>query len=385
MGLKKKFVLLFISLFIIVSCQTTTSFYKDHRVEKVNDYLYELVFDDYSYDYAMRYIANNYKYDGGGCSVVRNGNFFGRNFDWYYDDSVEFLIRVNGTVERHASIGIAGSLSDLTADFVRSGKNSPLLNALPYFTLDGINDSGVVCSISVVPNSDAKPTTGTNPKAGKRDIYAPMIVRYVLDNASSAAEAVDMLSDMNVICAISPENNQNFHFMIADNYNTFVVEFINNEMEVLRDTVKVMTNFYLSSILSNTAMGKERHDLLSMNYRLGSSKRGMLNLMKMVYYTRSYDISTYPFWFSEYSTQWGYFANPEIRSSYRRGAEEDDYYELVRGFRFNLQPRVRSSSKDHKNAFWQTTHLSVYDIHEKKLTLIVQEDNKEYEYVLNYF
>ena len=49
---------------------------------KIKDYLYEMYYNELDYDYANEYFLNT-KTDliNGGCSAVRNGNFYGRNLD----------------------------------------------------------------------------------------------------------------------------------------------------------------------------------------------------------------------------------------------------------------------------------------------------------------
>ena len=43
------------------------------------------------------------------CSGVRNGNFFGRNLDWYFNYDAVVITHTAAKEGRHASIGIIGT------------------------------------------------------------------------------------------------------------------------------------------------------------------------------------------------------------------------------------------------------------------------------------
>ena len=101
----KKYLLFTILVLTLTGCtkniNTNDKLY--HDIKKANDYLYEITYDDYEYDKNLETVIPVEKF---GCSSVKNGNFYGRNFDFIYNDIPEFVVKVNKKEERHASIGL---------------------------------------------------------------------------------------------------------------------------------------------------------------------------------------------------------------------------------------------------------------------------------------
>lgn len=97
-------------------------------------------------------------------------------------------------------------------------------------TLDGINDAGVVCNINVVPTDDIGRTTGTG---GKDDLCGLCLVRFILDNADNAKDAINKLKTKNIWMPNSGGYDLEVHLMVSDGTDTFVVEFIKNKMVVI--------------------------------------------------------------------------------------------------------------------------------------------------------
>lgn len=93
-------------------------------------------------------------------------------------------------------------------------------------TLDGINDAGVVCNINVVPTGDKGRTTGTG---GNYDLCGLSVVRFILDNADSAKDAINKLQSKNIWMPNSGGYDLEIHLMVSDGTDTFVVEFVNNK------------------------------------------------------------------------------------------------------------------------------------------------------------
>lgn len=370
-------------------------------VNKLTSYLYEVNYTDWDYTIGADY-CERFNPVGGACSAVRNGEYYGRNYDWKYDNCASFVIRCNPTKDRHGSIGIAGSNKDLTDTIANSGKYTSAYKVLPFQTVDGINDCGVVCNVNVVPTGDKGYTTGTNPN--KDDLLANMLVRYILDYADSAKHAIDLIKDRNIIMPHSADFTQEFHWMIADEKNTYVVEFINNAISIVSDVNNdgnggfynnkpIMTNFYLTGFNGNTATrfyksssynanttkltkysaGVERFDILSSGYADADNKRGMIDLMKSVRYTNAYKSTTNPQWLSEFVgdlTEAGY-GDLSITSLSSAFTSLIDY---VQGLYAN---------KQRNGKLWQTVHTTVYDIPNRKMWVIPQETNNEYSFTLD--
>lgn len=125
------------------------------RIMQVEPYLYDIWYDTLDYKYAYDYYSSaDAGYGTGACSAVRNGNFFGRNYDWTYDNNAEFIVHTDAEDGRHAVLGTAASIPGLTDEFVRSGTSSILYKLVPFQLVDGINDAGLVINMNVVPRQD---------------------------------------------------------------------------------------------------------------------------------------------------------------------------------------------------------------------------------------
>jgi len=348
---------------------------------KVEDYLYEITFGDYDYASAQKYFEETVgDAEAFSCSACRSGSFVGRNYDWTYDEGVEFVTYVPAKEGRHASIGVSGchSLLDLTKKVVEKGGASEDFALLPFFTRDGINDAGVYVNDNMVADGTMGQTTGTDPN-GER-ICALMIPRFVLDHADSAAHAIELLKEKNIYMPGSEEYTDEIHFMIADAEETYVVEFINNELTVLKDE-KIMTNFYLTGFdrteqtLSDMPVGLERYNILRDNILLGATEDGMLELMQKVWFSHYYDTSTVPFWYTDYCGDWSDDKTELILTSADIG--EPDLSKSLDGagkFKECIEWEVKTFKKKKRDGeVWISCHTSVYDLENKTLSIIAQE------------
>lgn len=347
------------------SASTTSKIYTDPI--KIAPYLYEISYTDYRED--TDELTHN-AMEAFGCSSVRNGNFYGRNFDYIFNDTPEFVIKVAAKEGRHASLGVATHYG-LREASMENNEYDKQLEIIPNLTLDGINDAGVIASINVVPGAeDVEPLTGTNPDG--EDLNAAFSVRYILDNASSADEAVELLKARNI--SGSAVDGLYLHIMIADAKKTYVVEFIDNKLVAEEKTGddQIMTNFYVNlPELTEHADGTERYAILKENYTEGSTLTGMRDLMARVRFSNAYRYTTYPTWDSETMPQ-SVVKNP--------GSEEyETYAAAVDAVRKDYWIRILTDDRNPADKkFWHTTHNSVYDIEKKMIRLTVQEDYSHY-------
>lgn len=335
------------------------------NVSKITDFLYSIEYKKYDYSLAEEFFS---KYVGniGLCSSCRVNNLYGRNYDWLYDNTAEFVIKVSQSYKRHASIGVAAGLKTLSNLFVESGEYSDLYNILPFMTVDGINDAGVVCNINVVPN-DLSNTVGTN--KGKKRINALSIVRYILDNADSASHAVKLLKNIDIW--VPKISKYEYHYMIADSTNTYCIEFIDNGLKILdlSNDVKIMTNFNLWTShgvlhpetildLSEHGSGFERYELLKNLINSVETENDLLNVMRQVNFTNLYKNTTNPPWYSDLLD--GALTN--------KSSVDDLKNQLI---------KVINAAKDmtRDGKFWQTVHTSIYNINDKSLTISCQENS----------
>lgn len=368
--MKKFFTILgCLCVFGLTACDNKSQnevFMKNLKLSKVADYFYEVYYDDYDYQFAESF---NRKYNNpnlGACSSVRNGNFHGRNYDWYYDENVEFIVHTSAKNGRHASVGVATMVPGTSVDFVDSGLYTDGYKILPFRVVDGINDAGVAININVVPFGDMPLTTGTNPDGD--DMYFVSVIRYVLDYADSVDSAIELLKTKNIYAMNNGDKHEEGHFMISDPEKTVVVEFINNELVVV-ENANIMTNFYLAVDKTPHSAGIERFNILRENYNNASTNDGMISLLKSVWYTNAYNKNTTPFWYSEYVGDFSpAYKDVTISSPLQ------DFVPVIETAVSMFEQHERTGKT------WYTTHTSVYDLENKTLTLIPHESGVEYKF-----
>ena len=369
------------------------------HLEKVEDYLYTVDFTDYEEIYADElsddfetYFANLFTekgYVAGGCAGVTNGAIRGRNYDWTYDDMAYFVVKTSANKGRHATLGVSGSIIQLTKDTVESGTWNDAYEMLPFITLDGVNDAGVCCQILVVPTAEGEVTTGTNPDG--TDLFALMVTRYVLDYAGSVDEAVALLQDRNIYMPhIEGGMVQEFHWMISDAEKCVVVECVDNKLSVLEDE-RIVTNFYLTDFdkaqetLPEYPEGIERYNYLVEHFDEGATTEGMMGLLQAINYSNCYDTSVVPFWYSEYcgitekygSLNSSNMGDPDLSDGdlSKAGAYQTFIENSIQAFNTG---RAKAGESD----AWITVFSSVYDTENLTLDICVQEGTEVHSYSL---
>ena len=217
---------------------------KKTEVTKVADYLYEYEADGYGTEAPV--LPDNGPVDIS-CSSVRNGNFHGRNLDFKINEICEFIVRTRATAERkHASIGVANPVFiDITNEKVDAGED---LKSIPWMTMDGINDAGLVCNINVVNKNDIAENAHTHTNPGKPEIMVMFLVRALLDNCGSVEEAKEFIKEHDIIPVPAGVGGVwDCHFMIADHDNTVVVEFTGEK----GSEVKLVENEHYDQLLQS--------------------------------------------------------------------------------------------------------------------------------------
>lgn len=305
-------------------------------------YLHALSFDDtYPADAAWLY-AQLGPSDIGRCSAVRRGGKLWRNYDWTFDSSAEFSVKVSGNVTRFASVGMASVGSRLTENEVASGVYSRYYRCLPGMTLDGINEKGVVCAINV----DGGPKTGWHGDVENEGIHILAAVRWVLDHGESAAQAAAWLADH----IIQPAGEMNFHFMVADATSTYIVE--NGAANDVTDGTKVLTNYGVFDS-AQAGEGKERYNLLAVGADI-----------KSVWFTNAYHSGND--WDSDFESE------TQHAEAIRQWAAQGETKEAHRG-------KTTSSGK----AWWQSVHTTEYDFAAKTMKVAVQEQDEWFTFAVD--
>lgn len=348
--------------------------------KKLADYLYEVTYTDYGEGIIEPFLKNDIEKKeetaGGACSSLRSGNFYGRNFDFHFCDMCTFVIKVpKKEGVRFASVGIVSGRPDWTPEFVEKGMDDLSLAVLPWGTLDGINENGVVCNTNVVPAADLdERITETNP--GKPKMYYQFLPRYILDNATSAKQIVEKLDDFSLVNVKGDFYNidkyMELHCMVADKDNTYVIEVVNGKIKIT-EKEHAMTNFYLTTERTLHSMGIERYNILNENYeKAGKSMDDMAEVMEKIKFTNAYDSNHKPLILSD-----------NIAFTAKDGVHVDNsnmnkYVDEIKENMAKNAKIVKENNRDPKSGAWQTVHTSVYDIEKRKLRVYVQENYDKY-------
>lgn len=377
-------------------------------MEKFNNYLYGLEYDDYDFKAGVELFEQRYgSISPAGCSEVRKGNFVGRNLDWYINCDLSAVIRINakGTpsddnfyTARYASIGMVGCTPEFGIGEVSNTTDyQPIYELLPMATTDGINEKGVYVGVNVTATGETSMDSTkwrdhqwglgaafTNPASDKK-LCVTHLVRTILDHASSVEDAKRIVKSINWYEPInfpSQGASQAFHWLISDKNTSYILEFIDNEPVFVQTNevnnpslATIMTNFnnYLmqNGIIQDHGIGYERFDLLKDSYaNTPESVEGMQGLMEKVWYTKSYTMGLDEpgYWATEnpnpYFTASQMYMHPEVL--------EDERYQQV----------VNNNVADYNNralwhtpecVVWYTTHTSIYDLTTRSLTVKLHE------------
>ena len=246
-------------------------------------------------------------YDAG-CSAFAapdksTGNYLmGRNFDFNHWDKDSKRIDIPVIVVHTAPKGGKKSVSFVDGTFVyykkgfytTKGNDLSMLMALPYLLLDGINEDGFAISVLKLDGKPTKQEGGTN-----KTIFTTVAMRMLLDRVSTVKEATDMLKQYNMCM---DTDTASYHFFMADATGDYaIVEYTGPDpdhvhpstMEVLRDndTLRYVTNFYVSPTMVETSFGGKtshgrsryndlRDGLRNYNYNVTPSQA--LELLKIV-------------------------------------------------------------------------------------------------------
>ena len=370
------------------------------KPEKIRDHFYTMTFSELDYDYGMKY-GKIFKGEGA-CSVVRKGNFVGRNFDWYYTDNVQVLVKTQSTEGRFATIGMSMTNGSLTDEVFNRGEYQEEFKIVPFLTVDTINENGVQTSINVITHDkEYGLTTGTNPNG--EDLCAMMIPRYVGDFAKTAEHGVELLKGRNIFALKDYPGHKNIneeiHIMISDKNNTYLIEIIKNELKIYKNEEipggkSIMTNFYLYNWngeikthyngyseeevkltgLREYSMGLERYQILRDGYEGINSELTMLSEMSAAKYTQSYTIDDpNNKWYSEFVGKYDEYGKLDIYSS-----TKEDFAKIMQ----DCKEQYNKHERD--NFTWYTDHTSIYNIEQKTIDVCIEEDyNKVYRFRLD--
>ena len=349
-------------------------------------------------------------------SAVRNGRFLGRNFDGLLDDVPCFVVHLAATEGRFASVGVARQ-RQMCEDGVTNGLYVTAYDRVPNVVADGINECGVSIAGCMVASVDGVALTGTNPDAD--DLHVAYVPRYVLDHATSARHAVELIRSRNVVG--TGGDGRMLHFMIADAVETLIVEFVGNEVVARHLDRSVLTNFGLNwdngrkvSVTDETegwnsslypqpwnpnvpldsidryyapeSAGVERFLALRDGYAEGADFDGMFDLMRRVRYSRTFEPDTSPMPVTELLV----FALGEVTAhdggetvactitdlfwSYKN--DSANFSTVVGRILARMKSRLDDKEESRKlgNVTWQTVHAATYDLEKRMFRIAAQEE-----------
>ena len=180
----------------------------------------------------------------------------GRNFDYNFIDAANIMMRTSPKKAYKSLSMVSMNFVGLNGKALSDGKTDlSMLAAAPLMQMDGMNDKGLTVSVlALVWNDCAKQY-----EKGKHSIMTSVMMRMLLDEASSVDEAVEMLSNYNFFADGEQKdrkkgNFSNYHFFLADaTGKSVVIEYIKRDgpesdspwvMNVLEENS--VTNHFLS-------------------------------------------------------------------------------------------------------------------------------------------
>lgn len=351
---------------------------------KIEDFLYEIHYGNIDYPYAYQYFKPRFF---GGCSSVRFGNYFGRNFDWLYDKEVQFVIHTPSSLDHYAVLGVSGLIPGITQDTVDQDdiilEGVDMFKLVPFYLLDGINERGLFCTHNVVPlDSQDSPTLEVRARVEERDrVCIPMLPRFILDKFSSTSQAIGYLRDYTTLFFTEEMLNSGYqsHFLLGDSKRTYVLEFIDSELKVI--PYEYITNFQIYDVkfakdrtiqyppgdygVGDFGSGLERWDIISKGYSKSRSLDGMRDLMKSIEYSNTYGD---PFWCSEITGMIDDSGNKITVNTPK---------ELCSSAIEASREAFRNKSREDPKV-WITCHSGIYDLKKKFLYIRNQERENEY-------
>ncbi len=267
------------------------------------------------------------------------------------------------------------SSSLVPSSVVDSGEPSELYAYVPFMTMDGVNDAGFACCVNGITVSDRGKTESSNP--GKERMSMALVVRYLLDRAGSVHEAVELLSEKDVHSL--PRGHMDgfeMHYMLMDGIGSAVVEFIGGRTCVTYG-VRILSNFHLTGVagrkdLKPHSHGLERYRVLSDAYAGIEGRDGMFDALRRAWYSRTYDRSTVPFWYSEFYNDY----TRKGEGDYTVDMPAEDWMEA------RIDRAIARFAGKGVVDMWHTGHCSVYDIEEGTLDLIANETGRRHSFVL---
>ncbi|MCQ2796459.1 MAG: carcinine hydrolase/isopenicillin-N N-acyltransferase family protein [Bacilli bacterium] len=438
MNIKRSLLIVFPVLVTCGALSTSCQKRMYGEIKHLAPYLHQIDYTDYVYDEKEEtvYTEGANSMSMGGCVGIRKGNFYGRNFDNARRTMPEFVVSLPKKGDRHASIGIANSYVMREKGVLEGTYTQHDYEILPNHMLDGINDAGVVVNCNMVKEKDTGPLEHTNIE--KEPLHVCFIPRLVLDNASSAAEAIELIKNRDIHGSqiVPPfDETMTMQLLIADPKETYYVSFrdenpesteethiskmvVEKYTDINNDSEQLMTNF-LKKVEGSSqkedypenSVGVERYEILKKGYDSVKDANDLRELMKTVRFSNFYqnyhafadedhpDFSGYlNWWLSEEGTQTQikYFKEWIIEDKQDPKELEGDgdkalilngICDQLHDYETEFLPmywsNIIADYRGEDMTGWITIHNSIYDIEKRSLLLTVQENyNDTYKFTL---
>ena len=348
-------------------------------ISKVAPYLYKADLKHYDYQEGETFVRQHYPdMDAGACASIIKGNNIGHNYDERYDETAEFVVRTPAKNGLNGVIGIAAIPGVLTMDMVDAEKESELVkqayDVLPLFMIDGMNDKGVTVVIHHMPEEDEN-----NSLSDDSGMCALFAARYLLDNASTAEEAVNLLSGKQFWFPKNDSVKSGFYLLISDKTSIYKADLIGNFEMVKIGEYPILTNFRTIGwngeyeTLEEHANGIERYNILKDAYDSIETEYEMMLALSDVRYTGAYDTSKDNFWYSDYNGDWSAlgFGDLTIHSAH------EDYAAAV------IYSYNKFTNRQRDGQTMQTVHSVVYDNENLTMSVRVQEEDHIYRFCMD--
>jgi len=330
---------------------------------------------------------------GGMCTGVHKGTMQLRQLDWYYNEEVEFVIKMNKCLEKgvkYSSIGVTAASPKLTWKIVRdhilNNRYNPYFDILPYLTVDGVNEKGIFAQSNVVEVNGVE-HININPTSKNDCCCSIMLVRFILDHVGNINELEDYLNTLHLYNAPRDKVVYNNHVMVSDSLgNTRIIEFKENSFEII-SSFPVMTNFRTNNgfkangisadwtSVEHNGIGLERWEtgMTFVNDGNPETLQGFKTLRNELNYTHAYDR---PF---EKNVTW---LTDNLSSdlsvcdafNYHHDLITDDRKEIYDGSLSEYRKMYDNRSRIDGNKTWITTHGAIYDLANLSCNLQTQQN-----------
>ena len=232
---------------------------------KLDEFIDEITAKNIEYGEDMRYLlkdliapASNIVPDRAllnvapGCSSVvaqdkdSGAWLLGRNYDFDIGSNGTYVVVHTAPDNGYKSVGVADmSIFGLSKNELDTNKE--LLLYSPYVTMDGVNEKGFAVSLMLLDQD-----RNVQNEPNKASMPSSLIVRYLLDNADSVDNAISLLNNFNLkpdyyiydkyLQDVIGEHITLHWAMVDESGNRAVVEYVNGQMNVLKNPVQVDFN-----------------------------------------------------------------------------------------------------------------------------------------------